>query len=91
MWFQTDVGAIQFSGIDLDVRAQECGPTLVPRAERTLLIEDATVVGRANGDANALMPRLDAPDGLGVIRRFVAREGGVIDNRRIVIWVGPSN
>jgi hypothetical protein len=91
-WFRIErVGAFVFSGIDWDIRAPSCGPAVVARADRSLLIEDVEVLGRGAGDENLLMPRVGSPDGVGVIRRFVARDGGVLGRRRIGVWVGPEN
>lgn len=91
-WFRTErVGTFVFSGIEWDIRAPGCGPSVVPHVERSLLIEDIEVHGRGAGDANLLMPRIAASDGVGVVRRFEARAGGVIGRRRIGVWVGPRN
>ena len=91
-WFRIDrVGALVFSGIDWDIEAPNCGPTVVAHAERSLLIEDIKVLGRGGGDENLLMPRVSSPDGVGVIRRFVDKKGGVLGRRRIGVWVGPEN
>ncbi|PSQ19908.1 hypothetical protein BRD01_15290 [Halobacteriales archaeon QS_8_65_32] len=91
-WFRTEnVGAFVFRGIDLDIRAPGCGPSVVPHVERALLIEDVRVRGRGEGDANLLMPRVTSPNGVGVFRRFEARAGGVLGRRRIGVWIGPAN
>ena len=91
-WFRIErVGAFVFSGIDWDVRAPNCGPAVVAQVDRSLLIEDIEVLGRGEGDENLLMPQVGSPDGIGVIRRFVARNGGVLGRRRIGVWVGPGN
>lgn len=91
-WFRTErVGAFVFRGIDWDIRAPGCGPSVVPHAERSLLIEDVRVLGRGEGDANLLLPRVASPEGIGVLRRFEARAGGVMGRRRIGVWVGPEN
>ena len=91
-WFRTErVGAFVFRGIDWDIRAPGCGPSVVPHVERSLLIEDVRVRGRGEGDANLLMPRVASPEGVGVLRRFEARAGGLIGRRRIGVWIGPAN
>ena len=109
-WIVIDEGRnLAFRNVTVDVSADDCAPTLQLGVRDGLDVRDVTVAGRGTVDGsapegegenapvgNALLPIVRSPDGEGVVRRFVAQEGGRIGtyNRgegRVGIYIGPSH
>ncbi|WP_121823391.1 hypothetical protein [Halostella salina] len=109
-WIVIDGGRdLLFRNVTVDASADNCAPTLQLGVEDGLDVRDVRVVGRGTRDGsapegeggnvpvgNALLPIVRSPDGEGVVRRFVAQEGGRIGtynhgDGRVGIYVGPSH
>lgn len=63
-----------YEGIDWDITADTC-PGMFVMADQSFHLENIEIIGRGNGDANALNPFITNSDGLGLIRNFVAKTG----------------
>jgi hypothetical protein len=72
----SNVGQFAYKNLDWDITAENCAPGFAVRVRDRLHIENWEVVGRQdNSGGFTLQPGIANTDGIGIIKKYVAKDG----------------
>lgn len=72
----SDIDQFVYKNLDWDITAENCAPGFAVRVRDRLHIENWEVAGRQdNSGGFTLQPGVATPDGIGIIKRYVAEDG----------------